>query len=235
MAGTAVVVGMGLLLAESYSDLEASITNLWRQPPYVGPIVTPARPPPEQLQSLQAQIAETSSNLDRLHAQELEDTQRRDALQQQLSNLNSQVAQATQDLAQAKKELAGTSQRKPAARKAEASRTEKPPDDVDSREAILSRLRRPPPVAVVADTAPAPRERLVAARQALVEGRITDAENLLQQAQTQMVFSPVTPQDGNLPPKPNPGASRIDKALERIQVGDVQRALNFIDQAMKTN
>jgi len=119
----------------------------------------------------------------------------------------------------------------------------------DAAQAVLERLRRVPSTGGPAPTATevatggmgfgasdpsyrgSPRARLGSARAALEAGRIDEARTMLEQAQLQLVFRPVTPAG-----EPAPGASRaageVAGALSMLGAGDRGNALRYIDRAM---
>jgi hypothetical protein len=69
------------------------------------------------------------------------------------------------------------------------------------------------------------------ARAALLNGAVADAVRLLQQAQLQLVFRPVTP-DSNEPGTAGQGAGDVARALAALGSGDPRRGLMFIERAM---
>lgn len=136
-----------------------------------------------------------------------------------------------------------------------ASRNVSQPDasDTGSAEFVLERLRQHPPVQAAAAPAPAAgaelgarpagapgfheprhissRERLMMARDALAGGRTADARQLLEEAQLQLVFRPIGPDDEQ-PPPGNREASLVGDALRSLGAGDPQRAIVAVDQAL---
>jgi hypothetical protein len=128
-----------------------------------------------------------------------------------------------------------------------AQPTVKPvPSEPDAREAVLSRLRREAPsrsdrvVSPRADkvqVAPdqprvtSPRQRLMDARTALVAGRTDDARHLLEEAQVQLVFRPVSPsQDPSV--TGSVAAGQVAEALSMLGAGDVLHAIRYINLAV---
>ena len=120
------------------------------------------------------------------------------------------------------------------------------PTEPDAREAVLARLRREAPsrsdraVSPRADkvqVAPdqprvtSPRQRLMDARTALVAGRTDDARHLLEEAQVQLVFRPVSPsQDSSV--TGSVAAGKVAEALSMLGAGDVLHAIRYINLAV---
>jgi hypothetical protein len=69
------------------------------------------------------------------------------------------------------------------------------------------------------------------ARDALAAGRAGDARQLLEEAQLQLVFRPIGPDDEQ-PPAGNREASLVADALRSLGAGDPQRAIVAVDQAL---
>jgi hypothetical protein len=69
------------------------------------------------------------------------------------------------------------------------------------------------------------------ARDALAAGRTADARQLLEEAQLQLVFRPIGPDDEQ-PPPGNREASLVGDALRSLGAGDPQRAIVALDQAL---
>jgi hypothetical protein len=120
--------------------------------------------------------------------------------------------------------------------------------DASSLGSVLQRLRQRPAAqrpaaaapAAVARTAPsAPpvsarpawHERLVQARAAVAEGRMGEAQRLLEEVQLQLVFRPVTP-DAPSPGSGNPAAGDVAEALSLLGAGHQSAALRSIDRAL---
>jgi hypothetical protein len=78
------------------------------------------------------------------------------------------------------------------------------------------------------------KERLAAARQALLAGRNEEARSLMETAQLQFVFSPVDP-NASAGDTINMPATWIGRALTSLQLGDASGALRDIDQAMNSS
>jgi predicted nucleic acid-binding Zn-ribbon protein len=135
------------------------------------------------------------------------------------------------------------------ARQVNRSASQPEASDAGSAESVLDRLRQQPaaqPAAAPGPTAPpgptatstfreprhlSSRERLVMARDALAAGRTADARQLLEEAQLQLVFRPVGPDDEQ-PPPGNREASLVSDALRSLGAGDPQRAMVAVDQAL---
>jgi hypothetical protein len=120
------------------------------------------------------------------------------------------------------------------------------PSEPDAREAVLSRLRheapsrsdrvvspRPDKVQVVPDQprVTSPRQRLMDARTALVAGRTDDARHLLEEAQVQLVFRPVSPSQ-DTPVTSSVAAGQVAEALSMLGAGDVLHAIRYINLAV---
>ncbi|MDR3534255.1 MAG: hypothetical protein P4L90_27280 [Rhodopila sp.] len=117
--------------------------------------------------------------------------------------------------------------------------------DAADTQSVLARLRQLSPAAAPVppvNVPPVPEQRtepvsspsvsrLIAARAALGNGRIEEARRLLQEAQLQLVFRPVTA-SGNEPPSAGRGASDVAHALEALSANDVPRSRRFIDRAV---
>ena len=86
--------------------------------------------------------------------------------------------------------------------------------------------------AVTASSAYAPaRERLGRARSAIASGHMGEAQQLLEEAQLQLVFRPVTP-DGAEAASGSRAASDVAEALSMLGSGQDSIALRYIDRAM---
>jgi hypothetical protein len=120
------------------------------------------------------------------------------------------------------------------------------PTEPDAREAVLSRLRREAPsrsdrgispradkVQVAPDQprVTSPRQRLMDARTALVAGRTDDARHLLEEAQVQLVFRPVSPSQDS-PVTGSVAAGQVAEALSMLGAGDVLHAIRYINLAV---
>lgn len=115
----------------------------------------------------------------------------------------------------------------------------RPAPDFAAAEAVLTRLRHAPP----SNTAPAvatdersqpsasPGARLSDARRALRTGRIDEARGLLEQAQVQLVFRPVSP-SGDMAPTGSVAAGEVAEALSMLNSGDIPDAERYINLAM---
>ncbi len=108
---------------------------------------------------------------------------------------------------------------------------------IGAAEAGPNRLRREPdgaPAEQTVASAPPPKSpqaRLSDARDALTTGRIDDARHLLEQAQVQLAFRPVTP-DGNIASTGSVAAGDVAEALSMLNAGDMRDALQYIDLAL---
>jgi hypothetical protein len=125
-----------------------------------------------------------------------------------------------------------------------------PPLNFAAAEAVLNRLRQAPPSAtppsgtMPSDTTPAvatdeqpqpsasPGARLSDARRALRTGRIDEARSLLEQAQVQLVFRPVSP-SGDIAPTGSVAAGDVAEAMSMLNSGDIPDAERYIDLAMQ--
>jgi hypothetical protein len=124
-----------------------------------------------------------------------------------------------------------------------------PLQDPDDAQSVLARLRQfapggsPPRQAATASaagtTAADPKTRLSsaptlpelnAARAALAGGRIGDARRLLQQAQLQLVFRPVS-SAGDDSPAAAKGAADVARALDALSANDAPLSRRYIDIA----
>lgn len=118
--------------------------------------------------------------------------------------------------------------------------------ETDATRSVIDRLRhepQPPPpepaMAVERAAQPAladvrrvaPRDRLAKARGAIAAGRIAEAQRLLEEAQLQLVFRPLTPTGGE-PSTASRSAGQVADALTMLGSGDPGRAVQFIDQAL---
>ena len=121
--------------------------------------------------------------------------------------------------------------------------------DTDATRSVIERLRNqpePPPapepaVATAAERPAqpafaearrvAPRDRLAKARGAIAAGRIAEAQQLLEEAQLQLVFRPLTPAGGD-PSTASRSAGQVAGALTMLGSGYPGRAVQFIDQAL---
>jgi hypothetical protein len=109
--------------------------------------------------------------------------------------------------------------------------------DFSAAQAVIDRLRREPDAVHTAQelpSAPPPRSaqaRLSDARTALTAGRIDDARRLLEQAQVQLAFRPVTP-EGAIASSGSMAAGDVAEALSMLNAGDVRDALQYIDLAI---
>jgi len=128
----------------------------------------------------------------------------------------------------------------------------------DALQTALQRLRRqanaaPPPAVSPAPSAPphsvpppsgdrfpavtdtpsaqGPRRRLDLARSALLAGRLEEARQYLEQAQLQLVFRPVTPND-DAAPGSSQVAGNVASALSMLGSGDRNGALEYVNRAM---
>ncbi|MGD0107231.1 MAG: hypothetical protein ABSC06_24815 [Rhodopila sp.] len=120
-----------------------------------------------------------------------------------------------------------------------------PRQDIDDAQSVMARLRRLAPGSAPvqqADASPPvePRLRpsaspslpgLASARAALVSGRIEEARRLLQQAQLQLVFRPVS-EDGDDSPSANKGSADVAHALEALSANDIPLSHRYIDIAV---
>lgn len=112
-------------------------------------------------------------------------------------------------------------------------------DDEDDAQSVLARLRQgsePPaqtaPLQELPPSAPSPSlHRLIAARAALAGGRVEDARRLLQEAQLQLVFRPVTT-DGDPTPAAGRGAADVAHALEALSANDIPLGQRYIGVAV---
>jgi predicted nucleic acid-binding Zn-ribbon protein len=195
----------------------------------------------------EAATADVRKELDTLHGQV-------DAAREELANVQQQrtAEQAAIDrLKAAHAQLAfaagsaTNTDRRAAAPARPVSRNASPPDAsaAGSAESVLDRLRQQPAAQPAAAPAQAvtpafreprhisSRERLMMARDALAGGRTADARQLLEEAQLQLVFRPVGPDDG-APPPGNPEARLVADALRSLGAGDPQRAITAVDQAL---
>jgi hypothetical protein len=128
-----------------------------------------------------------------------------------------------------------------------AEPTAKPtPVKADARTAVLARLRRQAPAQAakhhrVASDAPStvaptgapvvpPRQRLLDARAALAAGRIGEAEELLRQAQVQLVLRQTTPSQ-EASATGSVAAGQVAEALSMLNAGDAQHAMQYINLA----
>jgi hypothetical protein len=189
----------------------------------------------QQLSELQAQVLETSRDLDALHAEQ-------DEVRRDLSVTAAQRAEAKAHADTPKNDPSKLDQhpRATASKSPPPARTE-----TDAAAGVLDRLRHqapamaPAPASLQAPAAEprryldaAVRERLEHARDALSAGRIDDARRSLQVAQLRLVFRPIGP-DGDTPPPPSgESAAAVARALSLLGVGDTNRALGAIDQAI---
>lgn len=82
---------------------------------------------------------------------------------------------------------------------------------------------RPPPAGA--------QQRLAMARAALLAGQLGQAQQLLEEAQLQLVFRPVAP-DAEGPPDESHAAGEVAEALNLLGAGDANGALHFLDQAL---
>jgi len=121
--------------------------------------------------------------------------------------------------------------------------------DPDSLRAVLQRLHRenaqspatrsaPPPAPGPAaearrDSPPVTpsRERLGRARAAILQGRLQQAQQLLEEAQLQLVFRPASP-DGATAPGDNRATADVAEALSMLGAGRGDLAVHYIDRAM---
>ena len=120
--------------------------------------------------------------------------------------------------------------------------------DFNDTELVLARLRQLAPAPTQAEQTSAqptseirPRPvqpppspsmpKLVAARAALVSGRIDDARRMLQEAQLQLVFRPVSA-PGEAPPGADRGSSDVAHALEALSANNVALSRRYIDVAV---
>jgi hypothetical protein len=76
-----------------------------------------------------------------------------------------------------------------------------------------------------------PRDRLAKARSAIAAGRIAEAQQLLEEAQLQLVFRPSTAGGGE-PSTGSRSAGQVADALTMLGSGDAGRAVQIIDQAL---
>lgn len=121
----------------------------------------------------------------------------------------------------------------------------------DALSAVLARLHRevgsPPDQAANPQPAPRPaiatpnpppitpsRERLGRARAAIERGHLQQAQQLLEEAQLQLVFRPVSP-GGEQAPSGSKAASDVAQALSMLGTGHRDAALRYIDRAMAEN
>jgi hypothetical protein len=90
----------------------------------------------------------------------------------------------------------------------------------------------PPPAEPKSKPVPSPSlPGLTAARAALANGRIEDARRLLQQAQLQLVFRPVSAA-GDDSPSAGKGAANVAHALDALSANDVPLSRRYLDNAM---
>ena len=120
-----------------------------------------------------------------------------------------------------------------------------PREDIDDAQSVMARLRRLAPGSAPvqqADASPPAESRprpsaspslpgLASARAALVSGRIEEARRLLQQAQLQLVFRPVS-DDGDDSPSANKGSADVAHALEALSANDIPLSHRYIDIAV---
>jgi hypothetical protein len=152
-------------------------------------------------------------------------------LVRQIDALRALVANAVREIEQARQAVEPP-QAPPPAQPIQAAVAPRHGRTTAEREALLARLRtrfvdENPALAAEQPPAPEPRERLAEARVAAIEGRIPDAERLLREAQTQRVFRPE-------PGPPSIAANRIGRALDLLNVGDLARAIQNIDDAARS-
>jgi hypothetical protein len=79
--------------------------------------------------------------------------------------------------------------------------------------------------------APSPRQRLMDARTLLAAGRTDEAQRLLEQAQVQLVFRPVSPSAG-IAVSGSVAAGQVAEALSMLGAGDVLHAIRYINLAV---
>ncbi len=166
--------------------------------------------------------------------------------------------QAARDAEAARKEQAAQKEQADfEARQAAASPAKPQPNDSDpdSIRGALARLRRsaqqPPPSAEATQpyavgsvnrsssggpvdrgrARSSPGTRMSLAHDAILAGRIGDAQQLLEQAQLQLVFRPVAPTAGQ-PPGSSRAAGEVAEALSMLGAGRVDAALRALDRAM---
>ena len=118
-----------------------------------------------------------------------------------------------------------------------------PRENIEDAQSVLARLRQlaptvvqpadnPPPVEQRPRPVPSPSlPKLAAARAALAGGRIDDARRLLQEAQLQLVFRPVSAL-GDGPPSAGQGAADVAHALEALSANDVPLSRRYIEVAI---
>jgi hypothetical protein len=120
-------------------------------------------------------------------------------------------------------------------------------EETDDAQSVLARLRQlapgpGPASATRVDVTPPidPKSRpvqpvslpgLAAARAALANGKVEDARRLLQQAQLQLVFRPVSAA-GDDSPAAGKGAADVARALDALSANDVPLSRRYIDIAV---
>jgi hypothetical protein len=170
----------------------------------------------------------------------LRDEYKIEELLRQMDALRAQVAHAVKEFEQARQAVQQSAQpipqqiepppATPPAKLMQAAVAPHYGRTIAEREALLARLRtrfvdENPALACEQPSVPEPRERLAEARMAVIQGRITDAERFLREAQTQVAFRPQP-----IPP-PSIAADRIGRALDLLNVGDLTSAIQNIDDA----
>ena len=203
----------------------------------IAPKPTPQR---ETTQREEAKLGEVQAELARTTREAEQARQQREALSLQLSELRTEITRTTLEAEQARQTLAKLQDDvrreqarpvEPPAQPAPPVKQVKPRPPVAEREAQARRRQRteePPPEPVSV----APRQRLLDARLAVMEGRIPDAARLLQEAQIQLVFRPVSPSQDD-PGPASYAAQRIARAISMLQVADLPRAIENIDLAVR--
>ncbi len=115
-----------------------------------------------------------------------------------------------------------------------------PRQEADDTQSVLARLRQgtapPDPQLEAPLSAPSPAPspalpRLLAARAALARGTIEGARRLLQEAQLQLVFRPMTP-DGDPVPAAARGAANVAHALDALSGNDIPLAQRYVAVAL---
>lgn len=113
-------------------------------------------------------------------------------------------------------------------RRSSAAKRAQPKNTVETASAA------PPPPLRAVSSQPPPidvQQRLGMARAALIGGHPGEAQQLLEEAQLQLVFRPISP-DGDGPPAQSRTAGEVAEALNMLGAGDAYGALQYLDQAI---
>ena len=217
-----------------------ALHNLWQAAlARVVPAPAVSRVPPPALSGTPIQAPPAAPNPDGT-----------DTLRRQLSTLEAQVVQQKQQIASLTATVDAARQAADALRQQRqaeaavapphnppaAAMAPKPPPSPPA----LHQMRAPPRpateawIAVPTQQGVAPKERLQAAREALLAGRNEEARSLMETAQLQFVFSPIDP-DAPAGDNISMPATWIGRALKSLQLGDASGALHDLDLAMNSS